>query len=209
MADTPKRRPWLFLAGAAAFAVLAVVAGVTLMKPRAADAANAAYASLGHGINDVQIVDDNGQAIRWSQLNGKPRALFFGFTHCPVICPVTVWQLNDAMDRIGPAAKDLQIEFVTLDSARDTPAVLHQYFGGFEGHVRGFSGDAAQIDRIAHAYEVVYRRVPGEGHDYTLDHTATVFLIDSSGQVVDVIGFGSTREVTEQRLRALVGAAAS
>lgn len=204
-----KRSPWLLYGAVAAGLIALLVAGASFVKPHAASASNAAYAGLGHNIDDVQLVSDDGSSVRWGQLNGKPRALFFGFTHCPVICPVTVWQLNDALERIGPAGKDLQIEFVTLDSARDTPAVLHQFFSGFGGHVHGLGGDAAQIDRVARAYEVVYRRVPEQGGEYSLDHTATVFLIDRSGRVVDVIGYGSDRDVTEQRLRALVGAPAA
>lgn len=205
----PKRRnAWAgYLAIAAGLAAAVSAVAISARAPSAAS--NSAYTNLGRGIENVQLIGDSGTPVRWSSLNGKPRALFFGYTHCPVICPVTVWELNDAMARIGPAASELQIEFVTLDSARDTPAVLHAFFSGFEGHVHAFSGEAAQIDRIARAYEVTYRRADEHGSDYSIDHTATVFLIDPSGRVVDVIGFGSERDVVEQRLRALLGAPAA
>ncbi len=135
--------------------------GAVTMQARGTQSTSA-YSGLGHGIDDVYLLDAAGAPVRWAELGGKPRALFFGFTHCPVICPVTVYELDDAVQRIGDPARAIEIQFVTLDSARDTPQVLHDYFSGFSANVHPFGGDAAQIDRVARAFEVTYRRSPPE-----------------------------------------------
>ena len=193
---------------AAAGLVLAGIAGVVALRPSRTPPADDGLAGLGEGIDDVTLLNQDGQAVRWGDLRGGPRALFFGFTHCPVICPVTVWELNHAMDKIGAPAASLAIEFVTIDPERDTPARLRDYFSGFAGRVHGYSGTPEAIAQIAGGFEIIYNRTAPEGEagDYSMDHTTTVFLIDGAGKVADVIGYGSPPELIEARLRALVGA---
>lgn len=157
------------------------------------------------GADNVVLTNQLGEEVRWGTLKGAPRALFFGFTHCPVICPVTVYELTAAMDAIG--AVDLKIDFVTVDPERDTPERLREYFSGFGPRVRAYTGTAQAIARVARAHEVVYRRQALENGDYTMDHTATVFLLDARGRVADVVAYGSPPDVLQQRLRALTGGA--
>ena len=197
----------VIMLGAVAVA-LAGAAGVMIYNARSRPGAGDAMSRLGAGVDDVVLLGRAGEEVRWGALKGRPRVVFFGFTHCPVICPVTVWELNDAMDRIGAPTENLAIEFVTIDPARDTPERLSDYFSGFGERVRGYSGTPEAIARIARGFEVVYRRNALEGEDYTMDHTATVFLIDSEGRVADVLAYGSPPDVIEARLRALVGASA-
>ena len=183
---------------------LTVLAADAHTKTFPAPAAAAEFAQLGKNIDDVVLTDQTGQPIRWGALNGHPHAVFFGFTHCPVICPVTVWELDAAISKIGADAKDLQIVFVTLDPARDTSSVLKDYFTSFKSRVRGMTGAQANLDRVAKAFEVQHERVPLDGQDYTLDHTAAVFLLDAKGTVVDTLAYGTPQDVTEQRLRKLL-----
>jgi protein SCO1/2 len=191
--------------GAAVLALGSGGAALLAIRATSTGGVDRTYADLGRGLDGVTLVDDVGDEVRWGTLKGRPRAVFFGFTHCPVICPVTVFELNDAIDDIG--GPDIAIEFVTIDPERDTPARLQEYFSGFGERVRAFTGTPEAIAQLAGAFEVVYRRgVPEEG-GYTMDHTATVFLLDSSGRVVDVIAYGSPAEVIQARLRALVGEA--
>ncbi len=154
------------------------------------------------GAEDVALTNHLGQSVRWGALKGVPRAVFFGFTHCPVICPVTVYELTDAMDKIGP--NELFIDFVTIDPERDTPERLREYFSGFGSRVRAYTGTPEAIAQLARAYDVTYRRQELEAGDYTMDHTATVFLLDARGRVADVVAYGSPPEVVQQRLSALV-----
>lgn len=147
-----------------------------------------------------------GEQVRWGSLEGAPRALFFGFTHCPVICPVTVYELTDAMEKIGE--NNLLIDFVSIDPERDTPDRLREYFSGFGPRVRAYTGSPGAIAKLARAYQVTYSRQELEGGDYTMDHTATVFLLDAEGRVADVVAYGSPPDVVQSRLRALAGIAA-
>lgn len=156
------------------------------------------------GIDGVVLLNSSGEQVRWGELTGRPRAVFFGFTNCPVICPVTVWQLINALDRVGDIAQDAEVNFVTIDPERDTPERLRAYFGGFGNRVRAFSGEPKAIARIARAFDVTYHRMEGPNGTYAMDHTSTVFLVDRSGHVVDVIAYDSPKDVIETRLRALV-----
>lgn len=162
------------------------------------------YSHLGRNLDNVILTSSAGEEVRWNALRGAPRALFFGFTHCPVICPVTIYELTAAADRIGDAATDLRIDFVTVDPERDTPERMREYFSGFGPKVTGFTGAPDALRRVDAAYEIEATRVPLEGGGYTMDHTATVFLIGRSGRVEDVIAYGSEPELIDTRLRALL-----
>lgn len=186
-----------------AFCAFALTApGVAQAKPAAATPAS--LHKLGQGIGSVELTDISGKSVQWDQLKGKPRVLFFGFTHCPVVCPVTVWELDAALNEIGASAADLKINFVTLDPKRDTPAVLTKYFSGFKGRVIPLSGTDENIAHIAKAYEIHFEKVDTGKGEYTLDHTAIAFLINADGQVVDTLAFGASRELSVARLKALL-----
>lgn len=164
------------------------------------------FSALGRGIDDLVLNSSSGEEVRWRSLRGAPRALFFGFTHCPVICPVTIYELTAAADRLGAAAEDLRIDFVTVDPERDTPDRMREYFSGFGPKVTGFTGAADTLARLQTAFEITARRVPLERGDYTMDHTATVFLRNRAGRVEDVIAYGSEQDVIDARLSALLSA---
>lgn len=177
----------------------------TLLLGAGASGVLAACGSSG-GADRVLLTNHLGQEVRWDALEGVPRALFFGFTHCPVICPVTIYELTDAMEKIGP--NDLVVDFVTVDPERDTPQRLQEYFSGFGPRVRAFTGTPKAIATLARKFDVTYKRQDLEDGDYTMDHTATVFLLDAKARVADVVAYGSPPEIVQSRLRALVGAAA-
>lgn len=193
-----------------AFAVLSIFAAsvAAAAPPKPADAARSDLAALGRGTAAIELLSEEGKPVRLEQLNGKPRVLFFGFTHCPVVCPVTVWEIDAALAEIGGPAKDTQIVFVSLDPARDTPAVMKKYFSGFKGRVVPLTGPEASVQKIARSFDVRWQKVNTGKGDYTLDHTALAFLINAEGQVVDTIAFGASRELSVARLRKLLGASA-
>jgi len=163
---------------------------------------------LGQGTSAIELLSEEGKPVRLNELKGKPRVQFFGFTHCPVVCPVTVWEIDAALAEIGEPAKDTQIVFVTLDPARDTPAVMKKYFSGFKGRVIPLTGTEASVHKIARSFDVRWQKVNTGKGDYTLDHTALAFLINAEGQVVDTIAFGASRELSVARLRKLLGISA-
>ncbi len=169
-----------------------------------ATSTKADLAKLGRDTAHIELLSQDGQPARLSDMDGKPRVLFFGFTHCPVVCPVTVWEIDAALADIGAPANDTRIVFVSLDPSRDTPAVMKKYFSGFKGRVVPLTGPEESVGKIARSYDVRWQKVNTGKGDYTLDHTALAFLINAEGEVVDTIAFGASRELSVSRLRKLL-----
>ena len=140
------------------------------------------------------LVDQDGKAVDEGVLKGKVSAVFFGFTHCPDVCPGTLQALSAAAAQLGPAkSRDLQVLFVSVDPERDTPPVLKLYLDSQRMPVRtlGLTGTPAQIKQIAAAYRVFYEKAPQAG-TYTMNHTSTVYLMDKQGRFDRVMAFGMT-----------------
>jgi protein SCO1/2 len=110
--------------------------------------------------------------------------VFFGFTHCPDVCPTTLFEVSEVLRALGPRAKDVRALFVTVDPERDTPAVLKDYLSSFDPRVIGVTGDAEAVAAIEKSYRVYAKKVPLEGGNYTMDHTALVYLMDKNGRFV-------------------------
>ena len=117
-------------------------------------------------------------------MKGRPFLVFFGFTHCPDICPTTLFDMSELMKALGPDADRTGALFITVDPERDTPEVMKDYLSNFDPHVRGLTGDRAAIDAAIKAYRVYAKKVPLENGDYTMDHTAIVYLMDKNGHFV-------------------------
>jgi protein SCO1/2 len=192
--------PVMLFAGAVAGVALQPAWAESISQP----VVKADFTKLGRGIAEVGLTDQSGTVVRWSELNGRPRAVFFGFTKCPVICPVTVWELDAALAKIGKPADAVQVVFVTLDPERDTPEAMKSYFSSFGGRVRGLTGAMGDIERVSKAFDIVRERVALKDGDYTLDHTAAVFLLDEQGTVVDTIAYGTPQDVIVKRLKNLI-----
>jgi protein SCO1/2 len=131
-----------------------------------------------------KLVDQNAKPITEQDLKGQPFLVFFGFTHCPDICPTTLFEVSEILRALGPQAKDVRALFVTVDPERDTPAVLKDYLSSFDPRVVGVTGDAAAIAAVEKSYRVYAKKVPLDGGSYTMDHTALVYLMDKDGRFV-------------------------
>src|SRR6204780_509382 len=134
-------------------------------------------------------------------MKGKPFLVFFGFTHCPDICPTTLFDMSQVMKALGPDANKIGALFITVDPERDTPAVIKDYLSNFDPHLRGLTGDQASIDAAVKAYRVYARKVPLEGGDYTMDHTAIVYLMEKDGRFVSPFNMRRTAEAAAAYLR--------
>jgi protein SCO1/2 len=130
-----------------------------------------------------QLVDQDGRAVTQDDLKGRPTLLFFGFTHCPDICPTTLFEVSEILRQLGPDADKVRAAFVTVDPERDTPAVLKDYLGSFDPHLMALTGSREDVERMLKSYRVYSRKVPTDG-GYTMDHTALVYLMDKRGQFV-------------------------
>jgi protein SCO1/2 len=195
--------PVLAIAGVSALLAILVVIYFTT-GPTTTRTSENQFAEFARNIDDVALTDSNGAALRWADLNGKPRLVFFGFTRCPEICPTTVAELSAAIDEIGDDAGSLEVDFVSVDPARDTPEHLAAYFSSFGPRFRGLTGDRAEIDRLVHSFRAAYEYVPTNGDDYTVNHTAITYLVNPRGEVVDIIGYGNPHERTIAQLRAFL-----
>jgi len=147
------------------------------------------------------LIDQDGQPFSDRDLKGKTFLVFFGFTHCPDICPTTLFEMSEIMRDLGPEADRTAALFISVDPERDTPQAMKDYLSSFDPHVRGLTGDAAALAAVAKAYRVYYRKVPVDGGDYTMDHTAIVYLMDKQGRFVSPFNMRRPAEVAAADLR--------
>jgi protein SCO1 len=147
------------------------------------------------------LEDQNGKPVSDQDMKGRPFLVFFGFTHCPDICPTTLFDMSQLLRKLGPEADRTGALFITVDPERDTPAVMKDYLSNFDPHLRGLTGDQASIDAATRAYRVYAKKVPLQGGDYTMDHTAVVYLMDKNGQFVAPFDLKRTPEAAAADLR--------
>ena len=138
-----------------------------------------------------ELVNQDGQPVDESILQGKWSVVFFGFTYCPDICPGTLQAVSVAEDELGARAQDLQVVFISVDPERDTPEQLKTYLSldAFPDDVIGLTGTPEQVAAAAKAYYVYYRK-NGEGPDYTVDHSTAAYLMDPQGRFNRVLAYG-------------------
>jgi protein SCO1/2 len=133
-----------------------------------------------------QLIDQDGKPITDADLKGRPFLVFFGYTHCPDVCPATLFEVSELMRALGKDADRAGALFVTVDPERDTPAALKDYLASFDPRVRAATGNRAAIDAAEKAYRVYAKKVPSDKDkdDYSMDHTALVYLMDKQGRFV-------------------------
>jgi protein SCO1/2 len=131
-----------------------------------------------------KLIDQDGKPITDQDMKGHPFLVFFGYTHCPDICPTTLFELSEVMRALGKDADRISALFITVDPERDTPAVMKDYLSSFDPHLRGVTGDRKAIDAAEKAYRVYAKKVPTGNGDYSMDHTALVYLMDKQGRFV-------------------------
>jgi protein SCO1/2 len=147
------------------------------------------------------LVGSDGQPFSSSKLAGKPAALFFGFTHCPDVCPTTLARLSKLRTQLGKGDDGFSIVFISVDPERDTPEDVGRYTTLFDTPVIGLTGSQAQIDRVKSQFGVFSQKVPTEGGDYSVDHTATVFLLDRNGKFVATLSPDEGNDMALDKLR--------
>jgi protein SCO1/2 len=187
------RRSILLFAGAC-IALAAVLAVGTIMVVNSRDAAGPAARQIGStGQPDVggpfQLVNQDGQTVDQTLLDGKWSLVFFGFTYCPDYCPTTLGMLEATKTALGDQADDVQIIFISIDPERDTPQALKDYLSsdGFPEGVIGLTGTPEQVRTAARAYRAVYQKV-GEGEAYTMNHSLTIYLMGPDGRLRSALG---------------------
>lgn len=153
-----------------------------------------------------EAVRADGSPVTQANMNGKPHMVFFGFTHCPDVCPTTLYEAGQWMEKLGPDGEKLRAWFVTVDPERDTPEILSQYLTAFDKRIDGITGSSEQIAGLVKQWRVfAQKQVTGEG-DYTMNHTAATFLMKSDGTFFGTIAYGENAETAVKKLRRLINA---
>lgn len=139
----------------------------------------------------LNLTDHDGNPRTLEEFKGKAVALFFGYTHCPDVCPSTMTDMKQTMKLLGNRADELQVLFVTLDPARDTQAVLARFVPSFDKRFIGLYGDENQIEATAKTFKIFVNKVPTKsGKDYTIDHSAGMYVFDKEGKIRLYIDYG-------------------
>jgi len=141
----------------------------------------AAPAAIG---GPFQLVDQSGHAVTDKSLQGHPSLIFFGFTHCPDVCPTSLFEMSEVLRAMGKDADRVNAYFISVDPERDTEQAMKEYLSSFDPHLKGLTGSPDQIAKVISAYRVYARKVPLKDGDYTMDHTALVYLMGSDGKFV-------------------------
>ena len=179
------------LAIATAFASSLVVGLLVLFWAMGGVSKVAQPAAIG---GPFQLTDQNGKAVTDKSLKGKPTLIFFGFTQCPDVCPTSLFEISEVLRAMGKDADKVNAVFISVDPERDTPATMKDYLSSFDPHLEGLSGDPAETAKVITSYRVYAKKVPTKDGDYTMDHTALIYLMDRDGRFVSPFNLKRTPE---------------
>jgi protein SCO1/2 len=131
-----------------------------------------------------QLTDQAGQTVTEKNLQGKPSLIFFGFTHCPDVCPTSLFEISEVLRAMGKDAGRVNAYFVSVDPERDTADAMKDYLSSFDPHLKGLTGAPDAVAKVISGFRVYAKKVPLKDGDYTMDHTALVYLMDRDGKFV-------------------------
>jgi protein SCO1 len=131
-----------------------------------------------------QLTDQSGATVTEKSLQGHPTLIFFGFTHCPDVCPTSLFEISEVLRAMGSDADRVNAYFISVDPERDNAQAMKDYLSSFDPHLKGLTGDPAAVAKVISEYRVYAKKVPLKDGDYTMDHTALVYLMDRDGRFV-------------------------
>lgn len=161
-------------------------------------AGSSASSSIGGAF---RLTAHDGRIISEKDLAGTPSVVFFGYTHCPDVCPTALFEMTQVYAALGADADKLKTYFVTIDPERDDQALLSLYLSSFDPHIVGLTGSAADVQTMVKAYRVYARKIEDKNGGYTMDHTALVYLMDKQGRFVSSLNLDRAPEETAKLVR--------
>lgn len=182
------------------FLVLALIAGWWQVDGPGADLSKSTQA-LNLKSMSFSLTNHKGQSVGPETLVGRASMVFFGFTHCPDICPTTLSDISGWVEAMKEEKRLLNIIFITVDPGRDTVETMAEYVSYFHPSIRGWTGSEDQIAEAAKSFRVKYKKVATDGGDYSMDHTASVFLFDADGNSAGTIDLHEPREMALPKIR--------
>ena len=141
-----------------------------------------------------QLTDQAGQSVTEKTLQGRPTLVFFGFTHCPDVCPTSLFEISEVLRAMGTDADRVNAYFISVDPERDSTAAMKDYLSSFDPHLKGLTGAPDAVAKVTTEYRVYAKKVPLKDGDYTMDHTALVYLMDRDGKFVSPFNLKRTPE---------------
>ena len=175
----------------AAFAGSLVVGLVLMLWALGGLRTVAAPAAIG---GPFQLADQTGQIVTEKSLQGRPTLIFFGFTHCPDVCPTSLFEISEVLRAMGEDADRVNAYFISVDPERDTDAAMKDYLSSFDSHLKGLTGDPDAVAKVISGFRVYARKVPLKDGNYTMDHTALIYLMDRDGHFVSPFNLKRTPE---------------
>lgn len=149
------------------------------------------------------LTDQAGQPITEAALRGHPSAVFFGFTHCPEVCPTTLLEMAGWLNTLGEEGKNISAYFVSIDPERDTPEIMNTYISNFSDRIIGITGEPDKVHAMAKSFGIYSKKVATEDGDYTMDHTASVLLLNGKGDFAGTIAYGESASNAIAKLKRL------
>src|SRR4051812_49067724 len=141
-----------------------------------------------------QLTDQTGQTVTDKDLQGRPTLIFFGFTHCPDVCPTSLFEISEVLRALGKNAERVNAWFISVDPERDTAVAMKEYLSSFDPHLKGLTGSPEEVAKVISSYRVYAKKVPLKDGDYTMDHTALIYLMDRDGKFVAPFNLKRTPE---------------
>jgi protein SCO1/2 len=183
-------------------AVAVAAAGAAFLlygpRPNTVAAGEAIYAK------PFELVDQTGAAVTEASFLGKPSAWFYGFTHCPDVCPTALAEMSALLEALGPDADKVQVVFVSVDPERDTPEIMKDYVDYFDPRITGLTGELDQVTTMAKDRYIFFEKVPVEGGEYLMEHQATVQLVTSDGRFFGTLAAEENFETRVAKVRRLI-----
>src|SRR3954467_5480643 len=140
------------------------------------------------------LADQAGQTVTEKNLQGRPTLIFFGFTHCPDVCPTSLFEISEVLRAMGGDADRVNAYFISVDPERDTAVAMKDYLSSFDPHLKGLTGDPDAVAKVISSFRVYAKKVPLKDGDYTMDHTALIYLMDRDGKFVSPFNLKRTPE---------------
>jgi len=178
MMDRTAARPLVIVA---AFAGSLVIGLLVMLWALGGARSIATPAAIG---GPFQLTDQAGQTVTEKEMQGRPTLIFFGFTHCPDVCPTSLFEISEVLRAMGQDADKVNAYFISVDPERDTTDAMKDYLSSFDPHLKGLTGPPDDLAKVISEYRVYAKKVPLKDGDYTMDHTALVYLMDREGKFV-------------------------
>lgn len=155
-------------------------------------------ASLG---GPFRLIDQTGQTVTEKDMVGRPTIVFFGYTHCPDVCPTSLFEISEVLRAMGPDAGRVNAYFITVDPERDTQETMKNYLSSFDPHLKGLTGDPAAVEKALSVFRVYAKKVPLKDGGYSMDHTALIYLMDRDSRFVSPFDLKRSAETAAADLK--------